>query len=149
MSPHVYTVKMHSHVVHQLITTASSITRRLDNSLSAVRGITYSEYQLLAAIEREPEAAASRVVLAQRVGLTPSGVTRALKPLEKLGYVETVKDGRDARRSIATLTPAGRELTSDAAGVVEDTLSGLNGVDEMPQAVEDQLVAVLEALSSL
>ena len=54
----------------------------------------------------------------QAVGLTPSGVTRALKPMQKLGIVSTVKSKRDARLAIAALTPAGRELLGDASAVV-------------------------------
>jgi len=40
------------------------------------------------------------VDLAAAVGLTPSAVTRALRPLEKLGCVATQKSERDARRSL-------------------------------------------------
>ena len=66
-----------------------------------------------------------RVELAQAVGLTPSAVTRALKPLEKLCYVETLKSDRDARRSLACLTDSGRELLSDAEGIARDVLQSL------------------------
>jgi len=72
-----------------------------------------------------PGSQASRVDLAQTVGLTPSGVTRALRPMEKLGIVSTVKSKRDARLAIAALTPAGRELLEDASGVVDDTMKAL------------------------
>jgi DNA-binding MarR family transcriptional regulator len=73
---------------------AATVERRLDRALSGTKGISFSEYQILEAIERDR--GATRVDLADRVGLTPSGVTRALKPLEKLGFVETVRDHRDA-----------------------------------------------------
>lgn len=112
-------------IVESVIRTSDSLVRRLDGNLGMTKGITYSEYQLLSALEAETAAPATRVLLAQRVGLTPSGVTRALKPLEKLGYVETVRDERDARRSIAKLTKAGEELVSDARDVVSDALEHL------------------------
>ena len=96
------------------------VERRLDHSLGAIRGISLAEYRLLRALGDAPGASASRVDLAQAGGLTPSGVTRALKPMEKLGIVSTVKSKRDARLAIAALTPAGRELLSDASGVVDD-----------------------------
>jgi DNA-binding MarR family transcriptional regulator len=98
------------------------LERRLDHSLGAIRGISLAEYRLLRALGDAPGSQASRVDLAQAVGLTPSGVTRALRPMEKLGIVSTVKSKRDARLAIAALTPAGREVLNDASGVVDDTM---------------------------
>jgi len=98
------------------------VEKRLDNSLGSIRGISLAEYRLLRALGDAPGAQASRVDLSQTVGLTPSGVTRALRPMEKLGIVSTVKSKRDARLAIAALTPAGRELLSDASGVVDDAM---------------------------
>ena len=101
------------------------LERRLDHSLGAIRGISLAEYRLLRALGDAPGSRASRVDLADAVGLTPSGVTRALRPLEKLGIVSTVKSERDARLAIAELTPAGRELLQDASGVFDDTMKSL------------------------
>lgn len=101
------------------------VEKRLDHSLGAIRGISLAEYRLLHALGSAPNAQASRVDLAQAVGLTPSGVTRALRPMEKLGVVSTVKSKRDARLAIAALTPAGREVLSDAASVVDDAMKDI------------------------
>ena len=101
------------------------VEKRLDHSLGAIRGISLAEYRLLNALGSAPNAQASRVDLAQAVGLTPSGVTRALRPMEKLGVVSTVKSKRDARLAIAALTPAGREVLSDAASVVDDAMQDI------------------------
>ncbi len=98
------------------------VERRLDHSLGAIRGISLAEYRLLRALGDAPNSQASRVDLAEAVGLTPSGVTRALRPMEKLGIVSTLKSKRDARLAIAALTPAGRDLLSDASGVVDDAM---------------------------
>jgi DNA-binding MarR family transcriptional regulator len=98
------------------------LERRLDSSLGAIRGISLAEYRLLRALGDAPGSQASRVDLAQAVGLTPSGVTRALRPMEKLSIVSTLRSKRDARLAIAALTPAGRELLDDASGVVDDTM---------------------------
>jgi DNA-binding MarR family transcriptional regulator len=98
---------------------------RLDSRLSSIRGISLAEYRLLRAMGDAPASQASRVDLAQAVGLTPSGVTRALRPMEKLGIVSTVKSKRDARLAIAALTPAGRELLDDAESVVDDSMQAM------------------------
>jgi DNA-binding MarR family transcriptional regulator len=95
------------------------LERRLDHSLGAIRGISLAEYRLLRALGDAPGSQASRVDLAQAVGLTPSGVTRALR------IVSTVKSKRDARLAIAALTLAGREVLDDASGVVDDTMKAV------------------------
>jgi DNA-binding MarR family transcriptional regulator len=104
---------------------AHRVERRLDMSLGAIRGISYAEYRLLKALGDAPQSRASRVDLAHQIGITPSGITRALRPLEKLGVVKTVKAERDARLAIATLTSAGKALLEDASGVVNDTLDSV------------------------
>lgn len=124
--------------------TWNRVEHRLDNALSAIRGISLAEYRLLRALGDAPNSQASRVDLAESVGLTPSGVTRALRPMEKLGIVSTVKSKRDARLAIAALTPAGRELLSDAAGVVDDAMKTMLG--RMPKSgfVFDDLLGFLD-----
>lgn len=98
------------------------LERRLDASLGAIRGISLAEFRLLRALGDAPNSQASRVDLAHAVGLTASGVTRALRPMEKLGIVSTLKSKRDARLAIAALTPAGRDMLEDASGVVDDAM---------------------------
>jgi len=119
------------------------LEKRLDNSLGSIRGISLAEYRLMRALGDAPNAQASRVDLAQSVGLTPSGVTRALRPMEKLGIVSTVKSKRDARLAIAALTPAGRELLNDASGVVDDTMKELLERSPKAEAMLPDLIALL------
>lgn len=112
-------------LVFALLEAAARVELRLDRLLSNTRGISFREYQLIRALSRLYDGSATRVELAGAVGLTPSAVTRALKPIEKLGYVVTQKSARDARRSLAELTPAGRELLADAQGAVDDAIADL------------------------
>jgi DNA-binding MarR family transcriptional regulator len=122
----------------------SRVEKRLDHSLGAIRGISLAEYRLLRALGDAPGAQASRVDLAQAVGLTPSGVTRALRPMEKLGIVSTLKSKRDARLAIAALTPAGRDLLGDASGVVDDAMRAILKRSSNSAAHVDALVEVLD-----
>jgi len=120
------------------------IEKRLDSSLGAIRGISFAEYRLLRALSDAPSSWASRVDLAHTVGLTPSGVTRALRPLEKLGYVATAKSKRDARLALASLTPPGRDLVNDASGVVDDMMKTiLERARKNPSQVDD-IIKLLE-----
>lgn len=112
-------------IIFELLETASAIERRLDRAVATIKGVSFSEYRLLAALQEHPRATASRVDLAAAVGLTPSGVTRSLKPLEKRGLVVTARGERDARQALASLTDHGRELVDDATGLIEDIIVGL------------------------
>ncbi len=125
-----------------LIETGASLQQHLDGALGNIKGITYSEYRLLKSIRASHGDGGSRVDLAKAVGLTPSGVTRALRPLEKLGMVETIRHERDARRSLATLTDQGRELLEDAEGVLADSI-------ESNRAIQQLSATEVETLSKL
>lgn len=135
-------------LVTTLLDAAAKLTRQFDSSLASIKGITFSEYQLLGALRDRPAATATRVDLAASVGLTPSGVTRALKPLEKLGFIETAKDARDARKSLAKLTPAGHELVQDADGVVQDTIDGVEALDSLDESGRNLIIGLLQKLSN-
>ncbi len=123
------------------------LERRLDSSLGSIRGISLAEYRLLRALADAPNSQASRVDLAHAVGLTPSGVTRALRPMEKLGIVSTVKSKRDARLAIAALTPAGRELVDDASGVVDDTMKVILERSPKASARLNEMIELLDDFS--
>jgi DNA-binding MarR family transcriptional regulator len=125
----------------------TAIERRLDRHLGSIRGVSLAEYRLLRALADAPQSRASRVELAALVGLTPSGVTRALRPLEKFGYVATIKNERDARLALATLTTAGEELVDDASGVIDDAMAAI--LEHKPLLVENhtQLLALLGELA--
>jgi DNA-binding MarR family transcriptional regulator len=130
-----------------LAAASSQLEKRLDSSLGAIRGISLAEYRLLRALADAPSSWASRVDLAQTIGMTPSGVTRALRPLEKLGLITTAKSKRDARLALTSLTPAGHELVDDASAVVNDTMQTLLERTPGVTGQMDQLLVMLEDLS--
>ncbi len=133
-------------LIASVIAAGNALQGRLDGALGNIKGITYSEYRLLSAIRASPNGSGSRVDLAKAVGLTPSGVTRALHPLEKLGMVETARHPRDARRSLATLTAQGEELVGDADGVIFDATNADAGVQALSAADAETLLALTERI---
>jgi len=78
-----------------------------------VHGLSFAEVRLLNALLADREGRRPSE-LSVELHLTPSGVTRALLPLEKRGIVERRRDPGDARSSLAALTPAGRTLVNEA-----------------------------------
>jgi DNA-binding MarR family transcriptional regulator len=78
-----------------------------------VYGASFSEFVILRAIESGGANGLRRVDLADQVALSVSGVTRALAPLEKLGYIDHQEENLDARVRRVVLTKSGRELFKD------------------------------------
>ncbi|MDA0791737.1 MAG: MarR family transcriptional regulator [Proteobacteria bacterium] len=135
-------------IVLQLLDTAAAVIRRLDRALS-VRGISYSEYRLLQTLINEGEVGVTRIELAHAVGLTASAVTRALKPLEKLGLTTSTRNERDARQSLAVITPAGVQLLDDVNQVLGDFFAGLPVAamsDDSAGLLQTQLSLLREAV---
>jgi DNA-binding MarR family transcriptional regulator len=56
-----------------------------------------------------------RIDLAECVGITASGVTRLLAPMEKIGVLQKEQNPRDARVSLVKLSTAGETLYQDAS----------------------------------
>lgn len=97
----------------------ATLTRRLDNALSNVHGLSFGDFMILYYLDRAPASRLRRIDLAERLGLTASGVTRSLLPLEKLGLVARQPDPRDARVGYALITEAGQQLLQYALASVE------------------------------
>ena len=106
---------------------------RANVELGGVHGLGLSDFAALHAIADAPGEKLRRVDLAQKLALTPSGVTRLLGPLERRGIVTREESGHDARATFAVLTKAGRALMKDATatmnGVADAILKSLDKQD--------------------
>ena len=123
------------------------LVRRFDSGLGCHHGISYGDFQLLNHLARAPGGRLRRVDLAERLGLTASGVTRSLLPLEKIGLVKRESDPRDARVGYAALTPAGTELAANATDVV-DVIS-CDALRSLPPAETAALAEVLGQIAGM
>ena len=100
---------------------------RANVELGAVHGLGLSDFAALHAIANAPGDKLRRVDLAQRLGLTPSAVTRLLGPLERRGIVDREASGHDARATFAVLTRSGRALVKDATATVSNVAQAILG----------------------
>lgn len=107
--------------------------RRFDAKLSA-HGISLSEFMILTHLSQASDERLRRIDLAEKVGLTASGVTRMLAPMEKIGLVQREAYERDARVSYVKLSPGGKNILQDAVASAEmaadDLLPG-SGTDQI------------------
>lgn len=125
----------------------ATLVRRLDQVLGGYHGISFSDFMLLHHLGRAPGGRLRRVDLAERQGLTASGVTRSLLPLEKIGLVERQQDPRDARVAYAAITDTGRELLNNAVTVANQISKDL--LRNCPQDQFDELSNALALIAGI
>ncbi|UUC47279.1 MarR family winged helix-turn-helix transcriptional regulator [Flavobacterium cerinum] len=95
----------------------SVVARRFD-ALS-VHGIGFSDFMILYLLNTAPEHKMRRIDLADKIGLTASGVTRLLAPMEKIGLVGREANQRDARVSYVVITANGEKIFEEAKVTAE------------------------------
>lgn len=107
----------------------SFMTKKIERRISG-HGISYSEYIVLFHLGNAVDKTLRRIDLAEKVALTPSGITRMLKPMEKIGLISKEANARDARVSLVKLTESGERILNEASESMEFTAGEiLNGID--------------------
>ncbi len=96
----------------------TQLARDVDHPLSA-HGISLADLAILRELRREPAQKLRRSELAQRLGITPSGVARQVAPLERIGLVDRESHDRDARLALVVLTNTGRQIVDEALETAE------------------------------
>ncbi|WP_129306187.1 MarR family transcriptional regulator [Streptomyces sp. L2] len=105
----------------RLMRAQATLVRRFDARLGGLHGVSLSDFTLLLRLGQAPGGRMRRVDLAEALGLTASGVTRGLAPLERIGLVSREADARDARVAYAALTGTGRERLREMRATAEET----------------------------
>lgn len=131
-----------STLFHSLARYHAEALKRMDANLS-IHGISYSEYLVLYHLSTGPAVGRPRIELARAVGLSASGVTRLLTPMEKMGLVRKEGHPRDARMSLVVLTEAGRTILDDTTVTVEHVASDM--LDSLPKAYQEALSRLVGA----
>ena len=99
----------------RLLRAHASATRELSAKLLAEHGLTINDYECLLHLSHAEDGSMRRVDLAERLMLTPSGVTRLLDGLERDGWVRKGQCDSDARVTYAVLTDSGRAKLEQAS----------------------------------
>jgi DNA-binding MarR family transcriptional regulator len=121
----------------------ANLLKQVDAALS-VHGIRFTEFLVLHQLSLAPKQVMRRVELAEAVGLTASGVTRLLLPLEKIGLVTKEANPRDARVSLVKLAPGGASIYADALITVQHVAKTL--LQSLESKQREQLLNLLQAL---
>jgi DNA-binding MarR family transcriptional regulator len=98
------------------------LSRRLDARLG---GLGWSDFLILYALSTAEGTRMRRVDLADTIGLTASGITRLLLPMEKIGLVRREAHDGDARVSYVALAPGGETKLSETMSRAEEFCSDI------------------------
>ncbi len=90
------------------------VLRELDQELTRRHGLPVREFDVLMTLFRAPDWRLRMSELAERVLLSPSGLTRMIERLEREGWVQRRIDPGDARSYHATLTERGAQRLAEA-----------------------------------
>ncbi len=123
----------------------SAVQRRLGGPLSA-HGISFTDFMVLSQLSQCPQQRSRRVDLAEAVGLSASGVTRLLNPLQKIGLVSKEDNPRDARVSLVTLTAAGRRVLAESEQALRPAADAL--LDKLSTRQREEFSRALSSLRS-
>ena len=130
---------------NQLSTTTSALHKKLDRTLGALHGLGISEFRVLNQLNQIPNNTATRIELANCIGLTASGITRLLNPMEKIGLVEKQANKRDARTSLVKLSRSGQKLFLDALEGADQIMS--DSLKEITTAERKTLLSIIQKIS--
>jgi DNA-binding MarR family transcriptional regulator len=116
-----------------------TLRRELEARLLAALGLTVKDYEVLLTLARADDGALRRVDLAEEALLSPSGVTRLLDGLERLGLVGKGQCETDARVTYAVITDEGRRIAAKAQAQYERVLHELIGGSLAPGELDTLL----------
>jgi len=102
----------------------SKIQKRVESQLS-IHGISLTEFMVMFQLSIAPSKTMRRIELAEKVGLSASGVTRLIAPMVKMHLVQKEANPRDARYSLVKLSDAGEQLFNDALVSFEQSSESL------------------------
>ncbi|HVW67092.1 MAG TPA: MarR family winged helix-turn-helix transcriptional regulator [Candidatus Peribacteraceae bacterium] len=119
----------------------STATRLFDARLG---GLSFNEFIMLYHLSQSKNEKMRRIDLAERVGLTASGITRLIAPMEKIGLVKREASEHDARVSNVALAPGGKRKLTEAMEDAELLAKDLT--QSIPQKKISDAAALLEQL---
>ncbi len=103
------------HAWRSLLRAHARLIARLDAELQASQGMSVTDYGVLVELSEEEGGRMRMSELADRLLLSPSGLTRRLDGLVAAGLVERHRCPTDRRGAFAVLTPAGQARLQTAA----------------------------------
>ena len=131
----------------QLAYARTVVVRDIDMSLAGNHGLGLNDVALLLELHGASDGRLRRLDLAERLGITPSGVARQLAPLERRGFVGRESHPGDARLALVVLTDAGSRIVADVLLTAEEAATRVLG-KIWNEAEQQQALALLQQVRS-
>ncbi len=128
-----------------LVEVFSDVRASLESDLLVAHGFTEGDYGVLVQLSETPGGRMRMCDLAGRMHLSPSGLTRRLDGLVKLGYVTREPAADDRRVTLAVLTDDGLAALERAAPLHVDGVRR-NLLDHLSRDQVRDLAVALEAV---
>ena len=112
-----------------LAKTQSVFVKRFESGLG--NGLGFNEFLILFHLNQSSDKKMRRIDLAEKIGMTASGITRMLLPMEKIGLIKSDSTAKDARVKFVLISKSGQEK-------IKETLERLNDlIEEMLSPIKD------------
>jgi DNA-binding MarR family transcriptional regulator len=128
----------------QLAKFQSFVGRKFDQL--SVHGLGFNDLLVLHALYQAPKEKLRRIDLAESIGVTASGITRMLLPMEKNGWVTREVSERDARIGFAVLTPAGKRLYKEAIKTADKIAASIIPADQLTNGALLTMIQFLDTV---
>lgn len=126
-----------------LVKTQTQVLKPLEGALS-VHGVSFTEWLVMHRLNQELDYTLKRASLAASIGVTASGVTRLLLPMEKTGWVEKIANKRDARVSLVRLSISGQRVYEETTQSIEHSATKVTNMMSAQQI--EQGIGLLSAM---
>lgn len=102
-------------------------------------GLSFARYEVLMLLSFTKHGSLPMTKMGERLMVHPTGISKLVDKLEDDGLVQRVPDPGDRRRTLATITPAGRRLAARATKAVCAVRFGVDVGDDRLEALIDGL----------
>lgn len=123
-----------------------AVTRAMDRDAEATGRLLFSEHHILATLNEGTPDGLRPMDLAERAGLTKSGLTRAIDRLESQRLIERRPCPADARGQLIVMTARGRRVLKRAAPEHFRSIAR-NFADHLTDREVDVLTTALERVA--
>jgi DNA-binding MarR family transcriptional regulator len=108
---------------YALLFAHASVTSRIDQDLQKEHGLSFSAVEILCRLyDDDGEPQSLRSLANQLVSVSSTRASRLVQELVDAGHLQRGADQGDGRKSLISLTPAGRRYSEKVAHTLEDSM---------------------------
>jgi DNA-binding MarR family transcriptional regulator len=137
-------VKFYSEFGYYLHQAVSLVDKKGDDLFRKELGISLRQFSLLRLFDTSKAILPSQQVIADRLGIAKSAVSRHIDVARTNGWIQVETSMSSRRQNTLTLTPQGNELLKKAKELIE--VSELQGFENLPTTEVEAAIKVLKTL---